>query len=401
MRCYRTSAPSATPKLPAFARVRPWTKSLRPHPLTTRLSRFRGGFAPSATKAHPLAHNIYQARAQLTVDTLSSAPFDMSLSSDGTILALAMGGGWKGRDPLLHYYLLGDQSTDFLEGASIDPGLSSVPRYVTTDESRKLVFLADDDCVKSFSFAPDNAGKVPKRLPNVHTLASQGHFDGPLVVLPNGRLARAGTGQAAVWDLTAPGTHSTVAFADDPTYFPAAWQLHEPSGHLLCAEGAEESGGYACMSLDLEHGGRRVARYLGHGGEVEKIATSPQDPHVFITAGSDGYARLFDVRRPLPVLTFNTGLQREGCTDVVLVHPDGIPSEHCLFHLVCFYGGLMSHYQHCSPGATSPSRSRCGTYAQRSAYTSSQREPTPSQDLRGTPRAQHSMSRPSAGTSTA
>ena len=33
------------------------------------------------------------------------------------------------------------------------------------------------------------------------------------------------------------------------------------------------------------------------------------------------------VRRPLPVLTFNTGLQREACNDVVLVHPNGIPSK--------------------------------------------------------------------------
>ena len=89
----------------------------------------------------------------------------------------------------------------------------------------------------------------------------------------------------------------------------------------------EESGGYAFLSIDLEHGGKRAARYLGHGGEVDKIATSAGDPNVFVTAGSDGYARLFDVRHPLPVLTFNTGLQRDGCTDVVLVHPDGIPSE--------------------------------------------------------------------------
>ena len=48
---------------------------------------------------------------------------------------------------------------------------------------------------------------------------------------------------------------------------------------------------------------------------------------MFVTACSDGYARLFDVRRPLPVLTFDTGMQREACADVVLVHPDGIPSE--------------------------------------------------------------------------
>ncbi|RPD59645.1 hypothetical protein L227DRAFT_576066 [Lentinus tigrinus ALCF2SS1-6] len=329
--------PEAAPiKLPAFARVRPWTKSPRPHPLTTRLSRFRGGFAPSATPATPMAHTIYKAQAHLTVDTLSSAPFDMSLSSGGSILAMTGGGGWKANKPFLHYYILGDQTSDFLEGVTMDPGLSSVPQYVVPDESRKLVFLATEDCVKSISFAPDDSGKVPSRLPAVHTVDS-GEFDGPLVLLPNGRIARSGEGRAAIWSLDSFGPekstsssetspHSVVTFADDPGYFPAAWHLHEPSGHLLCAEGLEESGGYAFLSIDLEHGGKRVARYLGHGGEVDKIATSSGDPNVFVTAGSDGYARLFDVRHPLPVLTFNTGLQRDGCTDVVLVHPDGIPT---------------------------------------------------------------------------
>ncbi|KAI0749754.1 WD40-repeat-containing domain protein [Daedaleopsis nitida] len=307
------------PKLPAFARVRPWTKTLRPHPLTTRLSRFRGGFAPSATVASPSAHIVYQARAQLTIDSLASAPFDI-------ILAMSVGGGLKGRNPLLHYYILGDQPSNLLEGTSIDPGLLKVAHYVVTDESRKLVFLADDDCIKSFSFAPDDTGKVPKRLKSVHTLACQPGFEGSLAVLPNGRIARAGKGKAAIWSLDSPASHTTASFEDDLNYFPAAWHFHDPSGHMICAEGAEESGGYACMSIDFEHGGKRVARYLGHGGEVERITTSPADPNVFITAGSDGYARLYDVRRPLPVLTFNTGLQREVCSDVVLVHPDGIPT---------------------------------------------------------------------------
>ncbi|TFK79671.1 hypothetical protein K466DRAFT_592276 [Polyporus arcularius HHB13444] len=332
--------PEASPiKLPAFARVRPWTKSPRPHPLTTRLSRFRGGFAPSATPASPLAHSIYQARAHLATDTLSSAPSDMSLSSGGTVLAMTGGSGWKGNKPFLHYYLLGSgkQTSDLLEGVTMDPGLSTVPHYIATDESRKLVFLASDGCVKSFSFAPDDLGDVSKRLRAVQQMDSGSDFDGPLVLLPNGRLGRAGKGKAAVWllesleseeapqsDGTSP--HSMVTFADESSFFPAAWHLHEPSGHLLCAEGAEESGGYAFMSIDVEHGGKRVARYIGHGGEVDKIATSPGDPHVFVTAGSDGYARMFDVRRPLPVLTFNTGLQRDGCTDVVLVNPDGIPT---------------------------------------------------------------------------
>ena len=87
------------------------------------------------------------------------------------------------------------------------------------------------------------------------------------------------------------------------------------------------AGRHACTAVDIEQGGRRVARFLGHGGAVERIATSTGDPWLFATTGGDGYARLFDVRRPLPVLTFDTGMQREACADVVLVYPDGIPSE--------------------------------------------------------------------------
>lgn len=243
------------------------------------------------------------------------------------------GGGWKANKPFLHYYLLGDQTSGLLEGVTVDPGMSSVPHSIATDESRKLIFLASDGCVKAFSFASGSS----KQLPAVHTMDSGSDFDGPLVMLSNGRIARSGRGKAAIWILDSlesqdggASPHSIVDFADDTSYFPATWHLHEPSGHLLCAEGMEESGGYAFLSIDLEHGGKRAARYLGHGGEVDRIATSAGDPNVFVTAGSDGYARLFDVRHPLPVLTFNTGLQRDGCTDVVLVHPDGIPSEHFL-----------------------------------------------------------------------
>ena len=311
----------------------------------------------------PLAHAIYQARVQLTVDsTIPSIPFEMSLSSGGTILTSASRSRWKAREPALHYYILNDQSANFLEGVTMDPGLSGVPHYVTTDESRKLVFLADGGRIKSFSFATDATGKVPQTLPNVHTMNAQCGCAGPLAVLPNGRIARAGAGRVTIWNLDTLEMHqdaprkligegtlsldgssrtdpsavelstgsppdAVVELASDPAFFPAVWHFHAPSGHLLCGEHAERSGGYACMSVDLEHGGRRVARYLGHGGEVKRMTTSAGDPNLFATAGSDGYARLFDVRRPLPVLTFNTGLQREACKDVVLVHPDGIPSE--------------------------------------------------------------------------
>ncbi|OJT09348.1 hypothetical protein TRAPUB_14178, partial [Trametes pubescens] len=253
----------------------------------------------------------------------------MSVSSGGSILALASGAGWKAREPALQYYLLGSQLDNALEGVSLNPGLTGVPRFVTTDEDLNLAFLADDAKIKSFSFGLGEDGKVPKRLPNIHTLHSEGVFDGPIAALLNGRIARAGKGRAAIWNTSVPegdqestGTlaadatldndnwrearhpsdeislesqpHSIVAFADDPTYAPATWHLHAPSRRLLCGERAARSGGYSCVSLDLEHGGRQAARYLGHGGDVVRITASPDDPNLFVTAASDGYARMFD-----------------------------------------------------------------------------------------------------------
>ncbi|KAH9856605.1 quinon protein alcohol dehydrogenase-like superfamily [Lenzites betulinus] len=339
----------AAPQLPNFAHVRPWTRSPRPHGLTTRLSRFRPGIVPTATSSAPLARRIADARAQLTTDIIPTT-YAMSVSTEGSILAMASGAGWKSRDPTLQYYLLDSQSDNCLEGVNINPGLSGVPRFIATDEDNKLVFLADDDRVKSFSFGPGEDGVMPKRLPNLHTMDSTRAYDGPIAIFPDGRLVRAGKGQAAIWDIStlndgigettprigssSPSVeksggskpHSTVAFADDPTYSPSIWHLHAPSGHLICGERAARSGGCGCLALDLEHGGRRAARYLGHGGDVVRITTSPGDPNLFVTAASDGYARMFDVRRPLPVLTIETGIQREGCADVVFVHPDGIPT---------------------------------------------------------------------------
>ncbi|KAI0768006.1 hypothetical protein BD413DRAFT_566031 [Trametes elegans] len=341
MRLYTKTlkAGSPPPQLPAFTQVRPWTRSPRPHPLSSRLSRFRPDIVPTATPATPRARLVAEARTQLTTD-LIPITYAMVIPHGGSILALASGGGFKGRDPVLQYYLLGNQSDKSLEGVGLDPGLSSVPRFIAADEDRKLVHLANDDRIKSFPFAPGDNDQIPKRLPNVHSMASGRAYDGPISPLQNGRFARAGKGQAAVWDLSALETnqehagtstsgsepHSVVAFADDPSYAPATWHLHSPTGHLLCGERATRSGGYGCIALDVEHGGHRAARFLGHGSDVVRITTSPGDPNLFATAASDGYARLFDVRRPLPLLTVETSIQHEGCCDVVLVHPDGIPT---------------------------------------------------------------------------
>nr|VWP01139.1 Ubiquitin ligase complex F-box protein GRR1, putative [Ganoderma boninense] len=373
--CYAYSKPPS--KLPDFPKTDPWTRTYRPHPRTTRLSRFRDGITLPTSATTPRAHLVYQARATVRAEYMKP-PAAMAISADGEHLFMASSAGYKSRDPSLKHYNL-DEDPELDCGRRQDPGLSNTPDYLALDDERQLIFLADSDRIKSFRWgvSPSDDGaqaegagdssksksKPRKRLPNVHTLNSEREYTGPLAVLPGGRVVRAGKGAAAVWNVdelathqdVAPGAllgagrlntdnswreadcagvehsaglppHAVVRFADDEGFQPAAWHVHRPTGWLLCGERSRDTDGFACVALDLEHGGRRAARFLGHGHDAERFATSNVEPNVFWTAGGDGFARMFDVRRPLPVLTFDTGGQSEGCADVVFVHPDGIPT---------------------------------------------------------------------------
>ena len=277
---------------------------------------------------------------------------------------MSLTAGYRDYNPVLTYYRLPDSDWDLKYGQHayhMEPGLSSFGNHLTTDEDRSLIWMADHKRVKSFSWAntTDN-DDPPTKLPNVHTLnCGDEEYKGPIAVLPGGRLARAGKGRAAIWNIDALETHqdlpagahlggtfdpegswrnkrpielsagsaphTVVAFADDTTYEPMVWHYHSDTGHLLCGERQVETQGYSCVALDLNDGGRRAARYLGHGHDVEHFATSAGDPNVFWTSCADGAARMFDVRRPLPVLTLVTESNGEACADVVWVHPDGIP----------------------------------------------------------------------------
>ncbi|KAH9944868.1 transmembrane amino acid transporter protein-domain-containing protein [Amylocystis lapponica] len=75
----------------------------------------------------------------------------------------------------------------------------------------------------------------------------------------------------------------------------------------------------------MEHGGRTVARYLGHGGDVDEFSTSAGDANVFATAASDGFVRLYDVRKPLPVVTLDSGRQAERAMAWCLCIPTACP----------------------------------------------------------------------------
>ncbi|CAE6430443.1 unnamed protein product [Rhizoctonia solani] len=183
--------------------------------------------------------------------------------------------------------------------------------------------------------------------------------DGPIAVLPNGRVVRAGVGGVASWNIGELETHgydgeiigdeidpeqtsrddpsaielssgsprnSFIRFIDHPNLTPTVWEpLPGNPSTLLCAEYFDLIK-YGCVSIDLEHGGKTTARYLGHGGAVSDFSVSAADPRMFLTACHDGYARLFDVRQPLPVITLDACGADAFCEAIVLAHPDGIPT---------------------------------------------------------------------------
>ncbi|KAG9094810.1 hypothetical protein FS749_011777 [Ceratobasidium sp. UAMH 11750] len=307
--------------------------------------------------ANSLAKIIYDARCEVQSTSISE-PIDIHLSQGNACLAVIGMGGYKQRVPHLEYYLLegSEASSDFPTPHFLKPGLADVAVHATTDESRRLIFVADKHRVKSFAWAAPN-GEIYEEPHPTHTLAS-GQARGPLAVFPNGTIVKAGVGKVAVWNIDSLGTHGTNGrkiigskdrntrentWRDDPEDIEmSSGNLPSSSiqfsGHADLAVGRwkplvqapstmlSQIGRCGCATIDLEHEGSVVARYLGHSGTVTDLSVSAGDPQTFLTACSDGFARLFDTRTPLPVLTFDACQNTDSCDSAVLAHPDGIPT---------------------------------------------------------------------------
>ncbi|KAJ6630036.1 hypothetical protein B0H10DRAFT_1984790 [Mycena sp. CBHHK59/15] len=319
----------------------PWQTTPRLHPLSTPLSRFEADAAcPSG--ASLLVRAIYEARCEISSDRVN---FPINIINTGSCLAMPSSGGYKSRSPLLTYYLFDDSADgDFpLQAHHASVGLSDIAYSAAGDDQRKLIFT----------------GEIYKKGLPRHTLSTSEHH-GPISVLPSGRFLRTGKGSAGVWNIEELKTHgprgnkrvgskydtsgswrdedeviedssgskptSVIKFAD-AKLTPATWHLHPNlPGTMLCGQDPKKSGDYSCFSLDLEHGGTVVDRYLGHGGEIDAFSTSDGDPNVFLTAAGDGHVRLYDVRLTLPVLSLCPGSGSESCRAGVIVHPDGVPT---------------------------------------------------------------------------
>lgn len=318
------------------------------------MSRFRRNVVIPPADTHPIANIVFEARCEVTHDNTCS-PIRLAQSSDGACLAMTGAGGYKNRDPYVQYWLTGgadEDSSFYLHDKTLETGLGDIARHVVCDDAWKLVFAADDDRVKSFSW--DHKGRA------VHTMNSTAH-SGPLALLPGGRLVRAGKGSALVWNLdtlethgegkktkkigegkytledswrdcdsvdavepsTGSPAHTTLKFANSEVSI-GAWRYHRSTSHMLCGEDSQANRGYRAFSMDLERGAV-VTRFLGHGGDVTEFSTSEGDPHAFATSATDGYARVYDVRHPLPVFTFDVEQSLGSCEAVAFAHLDGIP----------------------------------------------------------------------------
>lgn len=306
---------------------------------------------------------VYDARCEVTSDGITS-PIGLQLSQGNSCLAMNSMGGYKNRTPVLNYFILGDNDPEmFPDDHFLEVGLAGIAYHMALDESRRLIFLGDNDRIKSYAWGAPG-GNIYEEPLATHTLSSK-RATGPISVLPNGTVVRAGKGSAAVWSLDGLQTHgesgedivgveteldddtwrddpeeieqssgsqpiSQLEFAGNPNLKPSHWRpLTQSPSSMLCTTSTMDSGetDYDCFVLDLEHGGKVANRFLGHGGVVSNFSVSATDPQVFLSACNDGFARLYDLRRPMPVLTFDACGQHEFCNAIALAHPDGIPSK--------------------------------------------------------------------------
>lgn len=346
----------------AKLRLVPWNESMNRHPKSSRMARFRVNLPSlSASLADPVATAVYDARCEVS-STHTVSPIGIQVSDGGSFLAMIGACGWKNRTPGLNYYFLDkddNPETSFPDHHLLEVGLANVASHMLLDERRRLIFIADGERVKSYTWGGPNGSYRDEVLP-VHTLNSR-RSSGPMTIFPNGTIVRAGIGDANVWRVSELETHggngkrvigrkiaefdswrddpeeielssgsfpnSKIQFVDRPTFRPGIWRhLVATPPTMICTEPFRTAKSYGCVSIDLETG-KMPARYLGHGASIADFAVSSGDPQVFVTACSDGYARMYDARKPLPVLTLDACGGAAFCEAVAFAHPDGIPSE--------------------------------------------------------------------------
>jgi WD40 repeat protein len=279
------------------------------------------------------------------------------VSRDGKGFVLEMHGGYKEREPFIEYHSFVDET----RRGSITAGLEGL-NHTCFDHERFLIVGGDDRRVKVWTMAPPGYKGHEDTIP-LYTMKSK-RFSGPIAFLPGNRIARAGKGELAVWNMSKLPTHgpsgqkiigekmsgeslgwgaeedgvemSSGTPPHSKQQLPwkehtiGTWHSH-PSHDtvMLCGTEQYQCDRYYCHAIDLEHGGKVSARYLGLGGSVTGFSTSQGDQNCFTVGASDGFVRLYDCRSLLPVLTLAVSPKdnEEFQPTAVLCHPEGIPRE--------------------------------------------------------------------------
>ncbi|KAJ7637301.1 hypothetical protein DFH06DRAFT_1054424 [Mycena polygramma] len=330
----------------------PWFTTPRPHELSSELARFNWEL-PSPSYPSLLANAVVQARCAIDSHR-SGLPTSIAISE--SCLMVPYKTGWRDREPGLAYYRLDEtpnniKDPEFLFTGTRSPidfnGTFDDDWHADIDEVNKLMFVADDRVVKSYAWADSQSGEIYDFSRLTHTLDTHDHR-GPICVFAPGSFLRAGTGSVAFWNLhglETCGPEEGLASSDpdeerhyagsppttaiklaDSKFSPYTWHVHPNlPGTMLCAPTLEtypatREKDYALISLDLDSA-KTAARFLGHAGSIEVLSTDKTEPHVFLTASTDGFVRLYDTRFPLPALSYSANQ----CIAAVLVYPDGIP----------------------------------------------------------------------------
>ncbi|CUA72580.1 hypothetical protein RSOLAG22IIIB_10136 [Rhizoctonia solani] len=312
------------PRIGESGRMRliPWKQGLQRHPQSSRLSRFRLALPPlSATRANPLAMSIFDARCEVSSQCVVE-PVDLAISNDGSVLATTGMFGYKHRDPGLEYFFLerpDDEYSKFPEEHFEGLGLASIPTHLAVNGTHRLIFAADGYRVKSYSWGALD-GSIRNDLHPTHTLDST-TSGGPIAILPNGTVIRAGQGRADSWTIDELPTHGATGKRIIGSKIKPESLSDEP-------EKIERSSG-SLPSTHIQFVDEPLMAPSVWGPLADSPSTfvyaDPGDPQVFLTACNDGYARMYDTRQSLPVLTLDACGEAAECESALLVHADGIP----------------------------------------------------------------------------
>lgn len=363
--------------------------SSKPSPNSTPLARFNSGRPPIPTSS-PLALRAFsEARCEIKSNDL---PLAINMGISGSVLAVQGVGGYKNREPTLYLYNIA--SPEHFWSLQVDVGLSGIAYHMQMDGERKLVYVADENRVKSYWWNFDDDKGAESMA--VHTLESSA-FRGAMALRENGsKLLRSGYNGIIIWDIGTLQTHGKhgediVGNATDPEFLDtwrddreeielstgspptqnvtapalakiAQW-VENPSESKEMIVAYKEQYGVVRINLETQ---QVVSRYVGHGAHVNRIRTSAADAHSFVTAANDGVVRLYDVRMPAPILAVEHN--REFINSCLYEHIGGQPCKLNASTPISFR--LIAYLQSSSSVARKVSKSKYGMYGRSFRYTS-------------------------------